>query len=197
MTSSSIYSTAALETELPVEKHTDRLRIETVLLLENTRRKTLFGIASHDGNGRLCEYGTMIQLFIDDVNRRAAHLHTVSESLSLPVKSWKGRKEGGVDVENPVRKGPHQCGREQSHETGQTDDVDLVFLELFQYSPVERFSCVEGLVIDDDCGYSRLSCTLQTLRACSVTHHDPDSRIEPTLAYGIENGLKVTAPTGD
>ncbi len=69
-----------------------------MLFSKDTARKSFRGIIVADGNRRLENYGTMVDVSVDKVHGAASNLDSVIESLLLRLQTGKRRKECGVYV---------------------------------------------------------------------------------------------------
>jgi len=76
-----------------------------------------------DGNCSLQNDGSVIEVLVDEMNGAARDFYAVVECLLLGVEAGKGGKERGVDVEDAVGKRGDESRREQTHVTGQADEV--------------------------------------------------------------------------
>src|SRR6185437_4099292 len=80
-------------------------------------------------HGLLNNDGAMIELLVYKMHGAAGNLHTVRECLLLRFEPRKGRKQRRMDVQDFVWKLLHKPGREQSHVSGEADEIDFVLLQ--------------------------------------------------------------------
>ena len=74
-----------------------------MLFAQNTARKSFHCIIVADSNWGLENYGTVIDLSVDKVDRAAGNLDSVIESLLLRFQTRKGRKQRRMYVYDSSR----------------------------------------------------------------------------------------------
>lgn len=79
------------------------------------------GVVGFDDDGLLRDDRTVIDPFVDEVHRHAAHLHAVLEGVRHGRATRKGGEQGGMDVEDPARKAGERFGAQDSHEPGEDE----------------------------------------------------------------------------
>jgi len=88
--------------------------------------------AGFNGKGTLGNDRSFIQPHGDKVGSDAGDLDAALVGLPVGLGSGEARQEGGMDVDDFVFVAPHEVGREDLHEPGQHDEIDLVFLQQFE-----------------------------------------------------------------
>src|SRR5262245_15575366 len=78
-----------------------------------------------NGNGRLHHNRSMVELLRHQVHGGTGDAHAVLERLSLRVHPWKGRQQGGMDVEDAIRERIEQSWAHDPHVASKTHTVDL------------------------------------------------------------------------
>src|SRR5579884_686661 len=90
----------------------DGFGVGDVLLLEDAGGEGVRIVALEDGDGALQDDDAMVELLVDEVHGAAGDLHSVFEGLHLRVEPGEGGQQRGVDVEDALRKGLDESGRE-------------------------------------------------------------------------------------
>src|SRR5690242_9869108 len=74
--------------------------VKAVFFGENSCRQVVGRIAIKDRDGGLEQDGTAIEVFIHKMNCATGNLYAVRPGLELGIKTWKGRKKRGVDIQD-------------------------------------------------------------------------------------------------
>lgn len=122
-----------------------------MLLREDARGKTLFGVSRQDRNRLLQQDRSRIGSLIDQVDGTAREGLPRLERAPLSVKPGKLGEERGMDVQDPPAMSIHEFGRQQAHVTRETNqvrpgrvensfDFTLVLASRRENAPVERVS---------------------------------------------------------
>ena len=107
----------------------DGLGVGEVLLFEDAGGEGCGCVVVVDGDGVLADDDAVVDGLVDEVDGASGDLCTVVEGLLLGVESREGWEQRGVDVEDTVRKGGHEGGRDDAHVSGEADEIDLVLVE--------------------------------------------------------------------
>src|SRR5581483_8896945 len=97
-------NSSALDAVISAKNPGEGLGINTMLFGENARREGFHRILIEDRDRGLKKNGASIEVLIDEMDRAARDLHAMNERLMLGIEAREGRKERGVDIEDPVRK---------------------------------------------------------------------------------------------
>src|ERR1700675_4501135 len=82
-------------------EHTgERLRINAMLLFQDSAGQLNLVIAGQDRHGALQNDHSVIELFVDEMNCAAGIMHSIIQSLLLCIESGESRKQGWMNVED-------------------------------------------------------------------------------------------------
>src|SRR5579883_2980816 len=127
---------AALDPVAAGEHDADCFRVDAVFLGQDARRERFDRVVVFDRNRALQDDRAGVEVLIYKVHGAAGDLDAVFQRLLLGVEPGKGRQQGRMNVENPLRKGANKSGAEQAHEAGQAHQLDLVVSQLFDQHAV-------------------------------------------------------------
>src|SRR3954451_10838273 len=119
----------ALDPDLAGREQAQRCGIDAVLDLEDTLRQRIRRVVVADGNRALHHDWAGVGLGDYEVHRCAGQLDAAAQGLAVWVETWERWQQRGMDVEHPTVPGPGEFGREQPHETAETDQLDAVLIE--------------------------------------------------------------------
>ena len=100
-----------------------------MLLDEDPCRQGLHRVAIEDGHSGLKHDGAAIELRRHEMNSGAADAHAVLQRLPLRVEPRERGQERRVNVEDAIREGLEHRRAYAPHETGETDDADVVIVQ--------------------------------------------------------------------
>ena len=147
-------------------------------------------------HGDLVDDGPVVDVLVDEVDRRPRHLDAVVEGLLEGVQPPKCRQEGGMDVDRPPPEAPDELRREDPHVPGEDDEVDPRPVEVLRENavvpgPVEARGVDEVGLDPIVAGDPEGSCV------GVVREDDRHLRWEAPRPYGLEDVPEVlTAPRG-
>ena len=95
----------------------------TVLFLQNSFRKCLFGVVVEHWNRGLENGWSAINDFVDDMDGTPCNTYPVFQSLPLGVESGKGRQKRWVNIDDVVGIGREQGSGHDFHIPGKNDQV--------------------------------------------------------------------------
>ena len=110
---------------IAIEEDANGFGVGDVLLFEYAGGEGVMVIGGKDWDGSLDDDRAVIKVLVDEVDGAAGDLYTVVKSLLLRVKSGKGGEEGWMDVDDAVWELLHKPVGEQTHVSGQDDEVDV------------------------------------------------------------------------
>ena len=110
-----------------------------------------------------------------EMDARAVNLDTGRQRTLVRIQSFECRQERRVDVEKPALPALHERWREQPHEAGEADEIDLMPREhlldcLFERRPV----AIELPMVDDMYGNSRRFRARKAGRLGPIGDHEHD-----------------------
>ena len=107
-------------------------------------------------------------------------------------KRWKQRR---VNVQNALREGADEHGREEAIESGETDQLDTLITQDADDVLVERLTARKGLVVHQLGGELVALGALERLGVCPVADHDADFRRYAAVFDRVDDRLQVGAAT--
>ncbi len=160
-------------------------------------RHLLGRVPFEDGDARLQDHRAAVELFGDEVDAGAVFVVTGVDGALVGVQPLVLGQQGGVDVDHPPGKVPHQVGTQDPHKPGQHHQVGLIVVHQRQQGGVILLPTGKLLLGEDGGGHPRLFGTYQTIGIGLVA--DDADHLTGNLAIGttVENGLQVAAVAGD
>ncbi len=150
-------------------------------------------IAIENRNDRLQNDGSSVEIFIHEVHRAAGEFHSIFQRLALRFESWEGWKQRRVNIQNGLRKGLHEIGREQPHISRQAHQINLVFAQNGDDLTIISFA-FQSPRRHDPSGNVRRFGALNTLRAFAIGNHDRDFGVgDAAGGDAIRQGCKIRA----
>src|SRR5712692_3949826 len=116
------------------------LGVDSVLLDQNPRRERVHRVIVQNRNGRLNDDRARVQLRGDEMHRRATDAHAVLEGTPLRVAPGKRRKQGWMDVQDPIRKCAEHRWAHKSHVTGQAHEINITRPQGLNDGSIERIA---------------------------------------------------------
>lgn len=107
----------------------DGFGVGDVFLLEDAMGEGGLIVGVEDRDGALGDDDAVVELLVDEVDGAAGDLDAVVEGLLLGIEAGEGREQRGMDVEDALREGLDEAGREQAHVSGEAYVVDVVGAE--------------------------------------------------------------------
>ena len=178
---------------LPSQYHD--LRIEAVLLLENTRTERLLCITVEYGYCRLCDDRAAIRAFIDEMDGAAADLHPVGEHVAMGMRTGEARQECRMDIHDAARVGADEIRREDAHEARKHDERHARLRKLFDERFLELLPILVFLAIHTDGGNTSLSRALERIGLRLVREHDAYRCMHLAARNRVDDGLQIRAAT--
>ena len=83
-------------------------------------------VARQDWNGLLQDDDSVVELLVDEVDGASGYLYSVVEGLLLGVEAGEGGEQRWMDVEDALREGLDELGREQAHVACQAHQVHIM-----------------------------------------------------------------------
>ncbi len=80
--------------------------------------------------GVLAKNRALIEIRCDEVGGDSDNFHAFVVCLAVGGSSWEGRKQGWVDIEDPIFPVPDEVGGKDFHEASQYHEVDLGFFQM-------------------------------------------------------------------
>ena len=102
-----------------------------------------------------------------------------------------------MDVQNGLWIRLEERCADQSHVTSQTDEADITRAELSGNSPLVVVAGCCCPMIDAECIDAGASRNLQTASVGAIRNHDSNDGIQPPIADGIDERLKIAASARD
>ncbi len=185
--------------QLPASLEHDpyRLRIEPMLLDEDSCRQRLHRVGIEHRHGGLKHDWAAIELRRHQMHGRAAHAHAVLQRLPLRVEPRKRGQQRRVNVEDAIRERLEQRRADAPHETGETDEADIAIVQepddhaiVIVASGVITRPEIHGF----DPGRPRAR---KTVGFRPIGDHNRDRRVEFRAGRRIDDRLEVAAAPGD
>jgi len=95
-------------------------------------------VGVEDGDSALEDDGTVVEVFVDEVDGASGDFDSVIEGLPLGSEAGECGEQRGVNVDDAVGEGGDEAGREQAHVAGEADEVDIVGAECGDHVGVVR-----------------------------------------------------------
>src|SRR2546425_12808407 len=125
----------------------------------------------------------------------AADLRTPRQHVLVSARPREGGQQGGVDVDDPLRKFPDEVPRHEPHEAREDDEVDAILPQLADYLPLEGLPVLPvRLVIDHDRGDSVLPGALDDGCPGDVADEDGEVGVEVPSLPRIDETLEARPP---
>jgi hypothetical protein len=175
----------------------DRLHENLVLLLQDPRAQRFFRVPRTYRNHALFQDRTGVDSFVDQMHRATAEPDPVLECLFLRVESGKGRQEGRVDVDHPIREGRENRLAQDPEETGENHPSDLMVREQRSDARLDlsREPCAPRARIDVDRGHAVPSRPIEGRRVRLVREDQSDLGAEPSGRLRVQESLEIASPT--
>ena len=174
-----------------------RLGVGDVLLGENALCEGVGVVGVERGNRALEDDDAVVEMLIDKMHRAAGELDAVVEGLGLRIEAGKGGQQRGMNIENALGKSSDELGREQTHITGETDEVDVVCLEAGDHVGIVLGA---GAAFGDERGVRQAEIFggMESGRIGDVGEDDGDLDAGQTAgADGVGDGEEVGATAGE
>src|SRR5271157_1480289 len=97
-----------------------------MFLFKNPRGQTPLIVTGENRHNPLGDDDSVIELFVNEVDRASGDIHAILERLPRRVPAWKGWQQGGMDVQNTLRICLDKLRGEQAHVSGEADQVNLM-----------------------------------------------------------------------
>jgi hypothetical protein len=168
------------------------VRVEPMLDREDSCRQALLVVVGMNGNDRLADDRSGIELGADEMNRATREADARCKGLTLGVEAAEGRKEGRMDIDHPIAPGFDKTRLQHPHEAGQADQLDPPLTE--QYFGVGR----KGRPIavrDDPSGYAGRGRNPEPRRLGTIADNEDDLRRVRWIAARLDQCLQVRAAT--
>ena len=109
--------------DAPTRDEFDHPGQHAVLQCVDARGQARGRVVVVDGQGLLADDGTGVGAFVHVVHGDSGHLDPVAQRVTDAVGARETRKEGRVQVDDPVREAGEECRRDDLHEAGQHHQV--------------------------------------------------------------------------
>ena len=154
---------SAFKTIVAFEDPRDRFGINFVLFGEDAGRERFERVPVEDRDGGLQKDRAAVEVFVNEMHCTSGHLDAMNKRLVLRVETGECGKQGGMDVQNATRKLPNEMAAQQTHVTGQTDEVAAVLPKQISDLRVESGAILAG-GFDRAAGEGKLAGERQALR---------------------------------
>lgn len=124
----------------PFGEQLNRVRIEAMLLRENPRAQGLFGVIGIHRNRGLRDDRAMIHFLIDEVDCCPGDADAVLQRLALGMSAGERGQQRGVDIDDPLGKGADEERSQDTHETRQDHQLDLMGVEALNKCRLESLA---------------------------------------------------------
>jgi hypothetical protein len=174
-----------------------RFRVDAMLFEEYARRQSFDRIIVLDGHDLLRDDRPTVQHLVNEMNCAASPFDSMLQGLPLRIEAGKGRQQGRMNIENASAKSLYELGREQSHITGQADQINRASAKGSDCFPVMQDSRAPAPLNEE-----RLKASLggarETLCVFLVADDDRDLSFRKTpFADGTGKRQHVRAAPGD
>ncbi len=159
-------------------------------------RERLFRIVVQDRNGGLNDDGACVCPFVNEVNGASGDLHSVLKRLALRVKSGKSREKRRMDIHDREGKSIEENRRYDPHETGENNETNAMFPELFDKRGIVLFATGKKPVIQEESGDTMPFGALQCECIGVVGDYAGNLRPNGPSFNPVNNSLKVRAVSG-
>src|SRR2546426_6554004 len=189
--------------ELAFREQLNRERIGSVLLPQNPRGESLFGVSFFHPDSSLEDDRSGVDLGRDEVHCAPGDLRTIVYGLLLGVQTGKAREQRGVYVHQPPLKVCHEFGTENPVEAREENQAgilgDIPQSERFDQFRVVLLPCSGVLRTLYYRGMdSQLVSDLEGLDTRPVAEYEPDVGVGDEAApHRLEDRFEVRASTRD
>ena len=170
---------------------------EPVFRFVNSPQQTIFVLPLSDGNGSLGHDRTGVHISCDEMYGATSNLRAIRERLPHRVHAREGRKERGVQVEDPHRVGIEKHVSHQSHEPREHDPVDGTGAKFANDRVIELLTRGKFTMRDAHCLDPSAFCPFQRADVGFVGDDHPYIRCERAVGYGIQKRLQIGAFPGN
>ena len=115
--------TAIFETDSLLEYEAAGFGKESVFNSFDSFVEGVLGIAQVNGNRFLKEDRSVVNLVVDEMDRRAGDLHSVLERVSNAMGAGEGRQQRRMEIDQSTRERIHENRCKYSHEAGRHYEV--------------------------------------------------------------------------
>src|SRR5688500_15846763 len=127
-------------------------RVDLVFLLEHAFGETLLGVAGEDRHRRLDDDRSAVHFRRHEVDRAAMDARARGEHAPVRAKTVKRRQERRMDVHEAPGEAADEAVPEDSHETGEHDEIGGVPLDLVAQCASEGGAVGVSAMSDDMSG---------------------------------------------
>lgn len=171
----------------------DGLRVDTVLLVQHSRRERLLGVAAQHRDGGLDDDRAMVEVGCDEVHRAAVDTHAVVQGSRMRVEAAVGWQQRRVDVDQSAVIARHETRAEDAHETRQHHEIRMEGVDEPGQRGIEALAIRVVAVLDDGGRDAARLRDLQPAGIGAVADHRRDAAEQPRF----QQGLQVAASAGD
>ena len=173
------------------------LRIDAVFKGQDALRSRILVITGIYRYRSLNDQRAVIQLFINKVHSGSAEAHSVIRRLLLSLQTREAGQQGGVDIQDSLRKGMDECRAYQAHIPGQAHGPDTEILQDANYCPIVGLSGGVFRLRNNPDGDAMLLGPLQAFDFGHVGDHHLNAGLQDPLLNAIDKGLQVGSAPGN
>ena len=168
-----------------------------MLFNQHALLKRLFSIVFQHRHHRLRHDRTVIQRGGDEMYGRSMHLDSGRQRLPMRCHAWKTRQQRRMDIEHASSIMLDACCRQNTHESGQHNQIRRKTINHGAQRSVELFAIRIVFISHDSRCNSMAGGKLQTFSVGAVANHGGDAG-GPLFGLGsAQNSFHVAATTGD
>jgi len=155
----------------------NRVRVDFVLLGEDSLSHRLGIVIRSHRNGGLDNNGPVVHRRIHDVYRRAGDCDAVARGLRLGVRAGERRQQRWMDVQDPVRVAIDQRRRHDAIEARHHDEFDRRSRERARHGVVKILAGRERPMVDEDSIQAARLRSREHRRLWAIADHEPYRRV--------------------
>jgi len=173
------------------------LRVDLMFYGLNSRHQCVCRVIRSDGDTARQDSRAAIQFVGDEVNRAAVMRIAGFKYAVVRVESWVQRQQRRMDVEYFSVEMSYEPRAQDAHESGQNDERGLESIEFLRDGSIKGFAIRELSMFDAGRLYTGILCARKAIGVTSVGHDDSNFEIDTIVGDLVDEGLQVTAGTGD
>lgn len=163
---------------------------------EDTLGEAVLRVVREDGDGALQDDRSVIHGLIDEMDGGSGHARAVLEGLPLGMEALESREDGGMDVQDRIRKRMQEGRSHDSVEAGECDDVDAGAAKLIDDAAIECRSIRLTPVIDHDGGDAPFATPSEGGCRGTIRYDESDRGFQAAVGDGIGDGSQIGSPSG-
>ena len=172
-----------------------------MFLLQYTRRQRCFVVIRIDGDHRLGNDASCIDVFGHEVNRRSVHTHTIVQRLAMCAQTRKQRQQRRMDVDQAPGVTAYEVGCQHAHETGEDDEDGMMTIDLVRECALKFGTPGVATMLDDRGRDPRPLCHREPARVGATADGGNNGCIQrrlPVFGSGrLQQRFEIASAPGD